>query len=382
MDKATTDQLCVNAYTFPDERLSDQTFGNGFCGYVIMLQLEKLSAGSEFPSPIQHMDEELRSQLLEYWGQNKFSTITSHKKVKGMLSYLGSDKFNLESCFLENEYWLTDGDVLEAYSKPNARIFASRNSYLDNNKKYDGACMSVKYLQMQCNLKKDRKEYKTITDMLCDVDRNWNIATMKSHFQFLPRETILNKNDIFNALVKKIRLEALTLNYGELKVSSKNIVPRGLPNIDNFCCFNTAINMIIQIVYEAKIEFSIDVADIFSECSFYIVSLHTDAVELITYLLEKEKISKETFQFIQCHDYCDCISSKTNINEKISVEVTVLAISYPSLTHNLSYDASPLLCIDDFGLVGFCIFIANKNKRSKAGMTGEYNIIQRGHYVS
>jgi hypothetical protein len=38
--------------------------------------------------------------------------------------------------------------------------------------------------------------------------------------------------------------------------------------------------------------------------------------------------------------------------------------------------------MDDFSLVGFCIFIPNKNKSSKAGMTGEYNIIRLGHYVS
>ena len=41
-----------------------------------------------------------------------------------------------------------------------------------------------------------------------------------------------------------------------------------------------------------------------------------------------------------------------------------------------------MFCFDDFGLVGFCIFIPNKNKSSKAGKTGEYNIIQRGRYVS
>ena len=41
-----------------------------------------------------------------------------------------------------------------------------------------------------------------------------------------------------------------------------------------------------------------------------------------------------------------------------------------------------MFCFDDFGLVGFCIFIPNKNESSKAGVTGEYNIIQRGHYVS
>jgi hypothetical protein len=381
LDEATKKELIVNVYTTKDDSLSAHTYGNGFCGYIIPIQFEQLNAGKLMQAN-QKMDEELRRELREFWG-NEENKRCFPIKVEAMLNSLESTSFT--SCYLHKDYWLSNFDLYDLCQGKEINIF-SPSPIEDFRVNHNSQHLIHNRQDLLRLVYFDKANgygctFKSIATIL-DYKNSRNVSVFDWHFQFLPTSSMPKKNDLVLALLKQIRLESLTHNYGELNVSSKTIAPQGLPNKNNFCCFNTAINMITQIFYEAKIEFSIHVADIFSECSFYMVSLHTDAVELITYLLEKEKISQEIFTFLQCHEYCQCISSNTKINETIRVEVTVLAISYPSLTQHLSYDASPLFCFDDFGLVGFCIFIPNKNERSKAGMTGEYNIIQRGHYVS
>jgi hypothetical protein len=375
LDKASIEDLIVNVYTAPDKSLEHETFGNGFCGYIIPLQLDDINSGKP-AQPIQKMmTNELKLRLQTFWEKedNKKKCVS---KVEGMLRVLHNyTSESLEPCHLQREFWLTDGDVLDVCKEKNICIFApSTLKYMKC--KTNDSQQITELLRLQCFDSSYGCLFSTIAKML---DNNYkNAAVFNSHFQFLPINSMPKKNDLLTTLVKQIKLNELKMNYADLFISSENTIPRGWPNRNYFCCTNAAINMITQIYYEAKKEFKIEIADCFSECARYTVSEQSDAEELLMYLYEKFTVPEDKIEYIQTYQYCEYVRDKININETISGNVEVIAIAYPSIQSS-EIDAVPLLYLNNFGLVGFFTFTQATDKVSKVG---EYLIVRGGHYVS
>jgi len=359
--QSTRKQLVVNVYTTGDRSLSEETYGNGFCGYIVPIQLQAEPK----------MDEDLRCRLQKFWGIEKNKNIAC-KKVEAMLRALEEPTYT--SVMLNRNNWLSDFNLVDVCNGKQTNIF-SPSIIVDmrvTNQKYKENSQAPLRLRFFDKLNGNGCTWQSMASIL-DYKNCRNIALVDDHFQFLPpKYSLPKKNDLVLALKNKIRLEALLSNYGNLEVSADE-APIGLPNKEKFCCINTAVNMIAQICYETEREFRINVANAFSDCDVYTVTHHADAMELICYLFEKYNIINEKkLKYMHSFEYIDYVSNNTKFNE----EVEVLGICYPSLLANEPKNCD-LVHLNDFGLVGFCIFSPTENENSKVSKEG----VRSGHYV-